>query len=535
MTTRFDPEQLLAALLSAAPARTAAAPRDRRGLYGLIDHHGDLRYVGSTSSTRQTLYERIHQRHRTGSEDSSHYFSRMYNTGRMYRDRRDAGAGADADVAKRLRNAFIAEHCRAVWVPLPDTAPIEALEAEILRLAPPEAVAWNRRAMEPYPEPSDLVDALIGRMGFSAAEIAALDRQRARHARATAGGARSSGADLPSGPFDFVALDVETANNDRASICQIGLAFVQNGRISGTWSSYVDPRTTDWSCSFVHGITARTVRGAPGFPQVLARLLPVLDGQIVFQHSGFERSAINAACAAHGVATPAWNWQDSVAVARRAWPELRGNGGHGLASLKTHLGLEFRHHDGEEDARAAAEVVLRAMAQTGLDLRALTGAGPAPVRPAARSATAAVRPASQASKVTHTPLSKDEIKRLVVARLDAIASVHPAGHQSTYANRYVYRAAGGTPIEIMFEKGPKSSANLWIAQRFVDERACGHLDHRLSPASALYSRRNTKGLLQYGRHSGLRTMPQLERADLVCFRLRSVQDLEALIAMLDAA
>ena len=57
---------------------------------------------------------------------------------------------------------------------------------------------------------------------------------------------------------------------------------------------------------------------------------------------------------------PQWDWCDSVHVARAAWPELRGNGGHGLASLKQHLGLEFDHHDAGEDARAAAEVVLRA-------------------------------------------------------------------------------------------------------------------------------------------------------------------------------
>ena len=55
-------------------------------------------------------------------------------------------------------------------------------------------------------------------------------------------------------------------------------------------------------------------------------------------------------------------WRDSVHVARAAWPELRGNGGHGLASLKQHLGLVFEHHDAGEDARAAAEVVLRAEA-----------------------------------------------------------------------------------------------------------------------------------------------------------------------------
>ena len=56
---RFSAEDLLSALLEAAPRPTVQAPRDARGLYGLVNHHGDLRYIGSTSSTYQTFYERI--------------------------------------------------------------------------------------------------------------------------------------------------------------------------------------------------------------------------------------------------------------------------------------------------------------------------------------------------------------------------------------------------------------------------------------------------------------------------------------------
>ena len=55
-----------------------------------------------------------------------------------------------------------------------------------------------------------------------------------------------------------------------------------------------------------------------------------------------------------------WEWRDSVQVARRAWPELKGNGGHGLSMLKKHLGLQIKHHDAGEDARTSAEVVLHA-------------------------------------------------------------------------------------------------------------------------------------------------------------------------------
>jgi hypothetical protein len=53
---RYFPENILSALLEATPQPTAQAPRNAGGLYGLIDHLGDLRHIGSTSSTSQTLY-----------------------------------------------------------------------------------------------------------------------------------------------------------------------------------------------------------------------------------------------------------------------------------------------------------------------------------------------------------------------------------------------------------------------------------------------------------------------------------------------
>lgn len=104
----FTPEIILQQLLDTTPQATSMAPKDCRGIYGLVDHLGDLRYIGSTSSAAETFYKRIHQRHRTGSETTSHYFSRMYNTGRMWRLRNDPATKADGDIAKKLRNAFIA-------------------------------------------------------------------------------------------------------------------------------------------------------------------------------------------------------------------------------------------------------------------------------------------------------------------------------------------------------------------------------------------------------------------------------------------
>ncbi len=160
-----------------------------------------------------------------------------------------------------------------------------------------------------------------------------------------------------------MALDVETACGDSASICQIGLACVDAQDKICTWSTYVDPLMAFAPFNTeLHGISARTVTGAPSFAQVWPELFVLLSKQPLVQHSRFDEKAIDAACAAQKLTAPNLVWYNSVTIARAAWPELKGNGGHGLASLKRYLDLEFQHHDAEEDARAAAMVVIRAEA-----------------------------------------------------------------------------------------------------------------------------------------------------------------------------
>jgi DNA polymerase-3 subunit epsilon len=167
--------------------------------------------------------------------------------------------------------------------------------------------------------------------------------------------------DLPDGTFRFIALDVETACSDAASICQIGLACVGNDNRIQTFSMLVDPCSRFDAFNIrLHGIGPDHVTGAPTFRDAIGTLLPLLSRHHLVQHSTFDKQAVTAACRSCGLEVPALRWSDSVAIARRAWPEFRGNGGHGLAHLKKVLNLNFHHHDAGEDARAAAMVVLHA-------------------------------------------------------------------------------------------------------------------------------------------------------------------------------
>ena len=172
---------------------------------------------------------------------------------------------------------------------------------------------------------------------------------------------------IPYGNFRFIALDVETACSDAASICQIGLACVDWDNRIQTYSTLVNPGTRfDLFNIRLHGIGPDHVAGALRFSEALALLVPLLSRHHLVQHSNFDKQAVAAACASCGTTPPDFRWSDSVKIARRAWPDLKGNGGYGLANLKKVLGLQFRHHDAGEDARAAAMVVLHAEERLGL-------------------------------------------------------------------------------------------------------------------------------------------------------------------------
>jgi DNA polymerase-3 subunit epsilon len=189
---------------------------------------------------------------------------------------------------------------------------------------------------------------------------------------------------IPEGDFRFIALDVETACSDAGSICQIGLACVLPDNRIHTFSTLVNPGTRfDPFNVRLHGIGPDHVSGALRFDELLDHLFPLLARHHLVQHSNFDKQALNAACRSCGREPPEFRWADSVTIARRAWPELLGNGGHGLGNLKRALGLDFNHHDAGEDARAAALVVLHAESQLNLTFEEL-------IKPARKNHRAAI-------------------------------------------------------------------------------------------------------------------------------------------------
>ena len=181
---------------------------------------------------------------------------------------------------------------------------------------------------------------------------------------------------IPTGPFldsmsnlTFNAIDVETANADPGSICQIGIVCIRGGETVESHSILVNPEVPfNPSNIRIHGIDENTVKESETLPQIQAKLRYLIEGIVLVSHTPFDRVALDRAVNRYGIKAIRATWLDSAAIARSAWPERYRRTGWSLANVAGDLGISFRHHDAVEDARAASEIVLRACLHTGLDI-----------------------------------------------------------------------------------------------------------------------------------------------------------------------
>lgn len=159
----------------------------------------------------------------------------------------------------------------------------------------------------------------------------------------------------------FFALDVETANVDRSSICQIGLVLFKNGKEAYSWNTLVNPESEfdDYNSS-VHGIFSEDVETAPKYSEIHSAISEMVEGQIVVHHSSFDRTAFNRRFVRSGVKPFSCMWLDNTAVVRRVWKEFSRKG-YNLKNLSREFQIPLNHHDALSDARAAGIIFSKAL------------------------------------------------------------------------------------------------------------------------------------------------------------------------------
>lgn len=157
---------------------------------------------------------------------------------------------------------------------------------------------------------------------------------------------------------NFIAVDVETANENPSSICAIGAVKVRDGVIVDKRYSLVcpEPNYYKYFCTQVHGLTDDNTWNAPSFGSLWSEWLEWMEDMPLVAHNApFDNKCIRSACRIYGLDEPAVFF-DTLAEARRAIP--RGMcPSKSLDSLCEFFGIPLEHHHNAlDDALAAAKL-----------------------------------------------------------------------------------------------------------------------------------------------------------------------------------
>ncbi|HDA1762345.1 TPA: 3'-5' exoribonuclease [Staphylococcus aureus] len=86
--------------------------------------------------------------------------------------------------------------------------------------------------------------------------------------------------------MDFVAIDVETANEQRSSICSIALLKFQDNKMRDAIYTHINPETYFSSINTsIHGISEEDVMDSPKMYQMHEAIIRFLDNHIIVAHN----------------------------------------------------------------------------------------------------------------------------------------------------------------------------------------------------------------------------------------------------------
>jgi DNA polymerase-3 subunit epsilon len=150
---------------------------------------------------------------------------------------------------------------------------------------------------------------------------------------------------------NFTAIDFETAQPNRWSICQVGIVRVEGGRVVDTVNRLIQPPDNYYWYRFtgIHGISSRDTIDAPGFDAVWPEITQYIQNQCVVAHNGsFDFGCLKSTLEYYRLGVPEYRQACTYKIY-----------GKNLASLCDEHQIPLNHHDALSDAFACAELYVR--------------------------------------------------------------------------------------------------------------------------------------------------------------------------------
>ena len=160
---------------------------------------------------------------------------------------------------------------------------------------------------------------------------------------------------------NFAAIDFETANQYRSSVCSVGLVVVRNAKVVEKFYELIHPTPDFYSYwnTRVHGLTEEDTRDASDFPDVWAEISPLIEGlPLVAHNSPFDESCLRAVFQTYEMPYPNYAFHCTCRAARVAFHGMLPN--FQLQTVAHICGYNLRnHHHALADAEACAQIALK--------------------------------------------------------------------------------------------------------------------------------------------------------------------------------
>lgn len=158
---------------------------------------------------------------------------------------------------------------------------------------------------------------------------------------------------------NFAAIDFETANGERTSVCAVGVVIVRGGEVVDSFYSLIKPEPNYYNywCSRVHGLSRDDTDDAPVFPDVWAKIEPRIKGLPLVAHNKvFDQACLRAVMRCYQMDYPNYTFLCTLQASRR---KLRNLPNHQLPVVAAACGYDMtNHHHALADAEACAAIAI---------------------------------------------------------------------------------------------------------------------------------------------------------------------------------
>lgn len=158
---------------------------------------------------------------------------------------------------------------------------------------------------------------------------------------------------------DFAAIDFETANFQRTSVCSVGVVIYRDGQKVDEFYSLIkpEPEYYNYVCSEVNGLSKQDTANAPNFPEVWKQIEPKIAGlPLVAHNKAFDESCLKAVFRCYQMDYPDYEFHCTLQKSRKLWPKIP----HNLDVIAARCGYDLEnHHHALADAEACAAIAVK--------------------------------------------------------------------------------------------------------------------------------------------------------------------------------